>query len=68
VKHSITSVAEAGAIVATVGGVIVDNGTRSRSSPEAMLKFLTYFVNRTAVVGTETVPVVVQQEQVHQRL
>jgi hypothetical protein len=49
------SVAEAG--VSHSRGFIVDNCTRSRNSPVGNAKVLTYIVT-SAVVGTDTVPVV----------
>jgi hypothetical protein len=55
--HQDPSVAEAGVIVATVGIVIVDNVPVAGSVISNAESFV-HFINVSAVVGTDTVPVV----------
>jgi hypothetical protein len=55
-------------IVATVGALLLSIIVPvAEAVPEAMLKFR-YFINRIAVVGTDTVPVVAPAGTLHQRL
>jgi hypothetical protein len=62
------SVAEAGVIVATVGALLLSIIVPvAEAVPEAILKF-SVTINVSAVVGTETVPVVAPAGTVHQRL
>jgi hypothetical protein len=62
------SVAEAGVIVATVGDCYHKIVPVVLTVPLAMLKVSSTSSIASAVVCTDTVPVVAQQEQLHQRL
>jgi hypothetical protein len=64
---SVPSVAEAGAIVATVGALLLSIIVPvAEAVPEAMLRFQLSIAS--TVVGTDTVPVVAPAGTVHQRL